>query len=75
MNRSNRTAHVVALAIFCVAGVAVLTESATLVGMVAGFAGTALGILAQRHTAADLYASSPASADTPAPVAPPRAVE
>ncbi len=57
--RSIRTSGVTALAVVVVGLVAVVTQSDTLVGLVAGFAGTALGLLSQRHTSEDLARSRP----------------
>ncbi len=57
--RSIRTSGVTALAVVVVGLVAVVTQSDTMVGLVAGFAGTALGLLSQRHTSEDLARSRP----------------
>ncbi len=57
--RSIRTSGVTALAVVVVGLVAAVTQSDTLVGLVAGFAGTALGLLSQRHTSEDLARSRP----------------
>ncbi len=58
--RSIRTSGAVVVAVLAVAGVAVVTRDDTLTGLVAGFAGTALGLLTQRHTSEDLARSRPA---------------
>jgi hypothetical protein len=55
-----RTATAVCVAVVAIAAVAIATGDIALTGIVAGFAGTALGFLTQRHTSEDLYASTPA---------------
>ena len=61
--KSRRTAGAVIAGIVTVAMVAVMTEDVALVSAVAGFAGTALGLLTQRHTSEDLARSKPAGGD------------
>jgi hypothetical protein len=57
--RSQRTAIAVIVSVLTVGVVACLTLDPGMTSIVAGFAGTALGILSQRHTSSELYKSAP----------------
>jgi hypothetical protein len=58
--KSWRLTSLAIAAMAVVGGVAVLTRDVAIISAISGVLTTILGMVAQRHTAADLYASTPA---------------